>query len=255
MFACGPEHSCNRITKTLQGFETRFPGKQALWLEAMDLRLACCDRHRMTDASKEQIRALSKRYAANEDLWTFLGKWAERYDQEAKALRREGNPVLGDAYAELALMLYTQMARIASGRTRYSEHLDAVQLRMGEILLALGQQERAERVYEELLGRTPDSAEALYHLGGIYEGRGRWDAALRAWRKYSKGVEAGSDAWVEARYRIALAHSRMGNRREACEVLTMIRVLHPNAGDDKVRNKIRLLEKSACGHAGGPAGG
>ena len=74
-----------------------------------------------------------------------------------------------------------------------------------------------------------------FNLGKIYEDQGNWDQALEMWRTYSKGIEAGSDAWLDARYRIAMAHSKMGRGSEACEVITMIRVLHPDAGDEALR--------------------
>ena len=66
------------------------------------------------------------------------------------------------------------------------------------------------------------------------------------WRSYSKGIEEGSAAWLDARYRIALAHSKMGRKQAACEVITMIRVLHPDVEDEALRTKILALEKTVC---------
>jgi len=249
LFRCGREDACGKVLQALEGFEGRFPQNKPLWLTAMNLRLECYEEHRMIDASKEQVLYLSQEYPVDESLWDFLGEWAERYDKKAKELREDGNHTLGDAYADLSLMIYTEMSGIASEQARYGKYLDVIQIRMGEILLALDQTERAGQVYEELLKRTPDSAEALYQLGRIYEGKGRWDAALEVWRKYSKGIEAGSYAWLDSRYRIAMAHSKMGREHEACEVITMIRVLHPDAGDEALREKILDLEKAVCANA------
>jgi tetratricopeptide (TPR) repeat protein len=200
----------------------------------------------MIDSSKEQILTLAQEYPVDESLWDFLGEWAERFDERAEGLRDEGNRTLGDAYADLSLAIYTEMSGIATELARFAEYIDAVQIKMGEILLTLDQTERAGQVYEEVLERTPDSAEALYQLGRIYEGQGRWDAALEVWRKYSQGIESGSVPWLEARYRIARAHSRMGRAREACEVVTMIRVLHPAIRDGEVREKLLSLEEEVC---------
>ena len=66
------------------------------------------------------------------------------------------------------------------------------------------------------------------------------------WRSYSKGIEEGSAAWLDARYRIAQAHSKMGRKQAACEVMTMSRVLHPNVEDEGLRKKILSLEEAVC---------
>ena len=247
LFASSPKDTCSQVAETLDGFERRFPTDQPLWLKAMNLRLACYEEHRMIDPSKEQILYLSKEYPVDDALWDFLGEWAKRYDKKAAGSREGGDLTLGDGYGELSLMIYTEMSRIASGQGRYGKYLDAVQIRLGEILLALGHTDRAGQIYEELLKRTPDSAEALYQLGKIYEGQGRWDAALDVWRRYSNGVESGSKPWFESRYRIAMAHKYMGRAKEACEVITMMRVLHPDPKDPEVKAKLLNLEKEVCG--------
>jgi tetratricopeptide (TPR) repeat protein len=246
LFRCAPKESCGEVIETLEGFERRFPKDRLLWLEAMDLRLACYQEQDSIDASKEQILYLSQEYPADENLWGFLGEWAERTDEKARGFREKGNRALGDAYADLSLTIYTEMSGIASEQARYGQYLDAVQIRMAEILFILGQTERAGQIYEEVLKRTPDSAEALYQLGRIYEGQDRWDAALEVWRKYANGIESGSQPWFESRFRIARAHSRMGRASEACEVITMMRVLHPEIGNAELEEKLRNLEKEVC---------
>jgi tetratricopeptide (TPR) repeat protein len=243
---CAPKESCGEVIDTLEGFERRFPKNRPLWLEAMDLRLACYEELKLIDASKEQILYLSQEYPVDEIVWGFLGEWAERTDEKAKGLRDKGNRALGDAHADLSLAIYTEMSVIASEQARFGQYLDAVQIRMAEILFALDQTERAGQIYEEVLTRTPDSAEALYQLGRIYEGQDRWDAALEVWRKYSNGIESGSQPWFECRFRIARAHSRMDRAGEACEVITMIRVLHPEIGNAELEEKLRNLEKEVC---------
>ena len=147
---------------------------------------------------------------------------------------------------ELALTVYTGMADIASKHAAYQEYLDLIQFRMAEILLAQGETDRAGLIYRQILTRTPEASDALSHLGRIYQEQGNWDQALEMWRSYSKGIEEGSAAWLDARYRIALAHSKMGRKKAACDVITMIRVLHPNVEDEGLLRKILSLEKAVC---------
>jgi len=246
LFRCGPGKGCEEVLQALEGFEKRFPNNKPLWLTAMNLRLECYRDKRLIDPAKTAIETLLKGYPADQDLWDFLAEWAEAYDEEAERWKGAENPDQGAAFMALALTVYTGMADIASKRAVYQEYLDVVQFRMAEILMAQGEADRAGRLYREILTRTPDAADALSNLGRIYEDQGRWDQALEMWRTYSKGVEEGSAVWLDARYRIALAHSKMGREQAACDVTTMIRVLHPDAGDEALRAKILALEKAVC---------
>ena len=247
LFRCGPGDICGRVLQTLQGFEKRFPRNKPLWLTAMNIRLECYRDKQIIDQAKTAIDSLCQGYPVDEDLWEFLAEWAGAYDEEAVRWRKAGNTGHGDACAELALTVYTGMASIASKHAAYREYLDVIQFRMAEMLTARGELESAGRLYREILKRTPDTADALSNLGKICEEQGNWDQALELWRTYSKGIEAGSAAWLDARYRIAMAHSKMGREPEACEVTTMIRVLHPDAVNEALRAKILDLEETVCG--------
>lgn len=249
LFRCGPGKGCEEVIQTLEGFERRFPKNKPLWLTAMNLRLECYrDKQQITPAMTS-IRSLLQGYPVDRDLWDLLAEWAEAYDEEGERWNKAGNPDRAGAWMELALTVYTGMADIASKQAAYQEYLDVIQFRMAEILLAQGETDRAGLFYRQILTRTPDAADALSHLGRIYEEQGNWDQALEMWRTYSREIEEGSAAWIDARYRIALAHSKMGRKQAACDVITMIRVLHPNVKDEGLLNKILSLEKAVCGKA------
>ena len=247
LFRCGPGKGCEEVIQALEGFEKRFPKNKPLWLTAMNLRLECYRDKQRIDPAITSIRSLLQGYPVDQDLWDLLAEWAEAYDEEAERWNKAGNPDRAGAWMELALTVYTGMADIAAKRAGYQEYLDVIQFRMAEILLAQGETDRAGRIYRQILTRTPDAADALSNLGRIYEKQGNWDQALEMWRTYSKGIGEGSAAWLDARYRIALAHSKMGRKQAACEVITMIRVLHPDVEDEGLLKKILSLEKAVCG--------
>jgi tetratricopeptide (TPR) repeat protein len=247
LFHAGPGNGCEEVIQALEGFEKRFPKNKPLWLTAMNLRLECYRDKQRIDPAITSIRSLLQGYPVDQDLWDLLAEWAEAYDEEAERWNKAGNPDRAGAWMELALTVYTGMADIAAKRAGYQEYLDVIQFRMAEILLAQGETDRAGRIYRQILTRTPDAADALSNLGRIYEKQGNWDQALEMWRTYSKGIGEGSAAWLDARYRIALAHSKMGRKQAACEVITMIRVLHPDVEDEGLLKKILSLEKAVCG--------
>ncbi len=251
LYRCAAGSACEEVLQVLEGYERRFPRNKPLWLTAMNLRLECLRDRGMVEQTREQIRFMLDTYPVDEELWTVLGEWAEAYEREAERLRIEGNPDRGDDMAESALMAYTGMASIASSHLGYEEDLDDVRFRMAGILMGLNEIEKAEQAYREILKRTPEAADALFRLGEIYEKQRRWGDALDVWRRYAEESEPGSPEWLDARFRIARAHSGMGRAGEACEVVTMIRVLHPDIGDASLRERIGSLEKEVCGGGSG----
>jgi tetratricopeptide (TPR) repeat protein len=250
-FRSGPEASCEGAVRALEGFEKRFPQERRLWLTAMGLRLECFRKQRMTAEAGRQIDLLLQTYPVDRDLWSFVAEWAEAYEQEAEKGRNEGNEERRAACEDLALRLYNGMAAIASKQPSFEQDLAVVEFRMAEILRSRGDLEGARRMYGGILKRTPDAEDVLFRLGEICETQGRWEEAIEVWRRYEKGMDPGGPAWLDAKYRIALAHGKIGRRREACDVVTMIRVLHPDAGDTALREKILDLERAVCRNTGG----
>jgi tetratricopeptide (TPR) repeat protein len=246
MFRSAPGPACDRALQVLEGFEKRFPKNTSLWLRVMQIRLECCRDLGRTEEAKRQIEALLRDYPVDQDRWDFLAEWGAAYENEAERHADEGKRDQANVSAELALTAYTGMAGIAAERQSYQEHLDLLQFKIAEMQMTRGETEKAARMYREILKRNPEAADALSNLGEIYEAQGRWEEALDVWRRYANGVEAGSDAWLDARYRIAVAHSKQGRRPEACEVITMLRVLHPDAGGEERQKKISDLERRVC---------
>jgi tetratricopeptide (TPR) repeat protein len=89
----------------------------------------------------------------------------------------------------------------------------------------------------------------MYNLGLLYEKEEKWEEALAAWRKFSKGFKTGSHYWFESRYHTAKVLNHLGQRDKACEITTMIEVLHPDLRDEKFREKFTALHSEVCAKA------
>ena len=108
----------------------------------------------------------------------------------------------------------------------------------------------AKALYQQQLQRDPESADAMYNLGVLYEKEEKWEEALAAWRKFSKGFKTGSHYWFESRYHTAKVLNRLGQRDKACEITTMIEVLHPELRDEQFKEKFTALHSDVCAKAG-----
>ena len=147
----------------------------------------------------------------------------------------------------MALMVYRKLSSIASRNKSYKRFYDSIQLRMAEIYRDENQTAEAKAIYMEILKRDHRSADAMYNLGLIYDKEGNWEEALATWRKFSKGLKTGSYYWFESRYRTAKVLNQLDRRDEACEITTMLHVLHPELRDERFKKKFMELQKEVCG--------
>ncbi len=246
LYTFGPEKSHIKTIQILEGFEKRFPDKQELWLTANDLRLRYYRDHQMISNAKEEIRNISMEAIEDSELWSFLKRWSDVYFNEAKTLRHQGDKDSARDHAQAAIMLYEKLYTFTIEKALFKKYQNTIQLRLAELYMKEEQTSKAKVSYEEYLARNPSSADALYNLGLIYENESRWKDVLDIWRKFSKGIKDDSIYWFESRYKIALAHSHMGEKDKSCEILTMIQVLHPEFQETPLLEKILKLQIEVC---------
>jgi len=246
LYTYGPEETPKKTIQTLEGFENRFPDNRQLWLTAKDLRMKCYIRYQMIGGAQKEISGLSVEGVVDNKLWSFLNEWSDVYYEEAKRLRDQGNGVAAGPHAEVAIMLSEKLFSIASKQASFKKYQNTIQLRIAELFMNENQTAKAREIYEGYLDRNPNSADALYNLGLIYEKEGKWQSALDVWRNFSKGVKEESYYWFESRYRIARAHNRMGENGKACEIITMIQVLHPEFREAQLLDKMIKLQNEVC---------
>jgi len=188
LYIYGPERTYKKALQKLNRFERQFPFNKQLHLKAKSLRIECYQRLQMLKEAKEEINSFLKEGAIDSNRWTLLQECANNFYEESKSSRNKGNTNLASQQAEMALMVYNKLSSIASENTNYKRFYDPIQLRMAEIHRDENQIATARAIYQEQLKRDPQSADAIYNLGLIYEKEGQWKEALTTWRKFSSGV-------------------------------------------------------------------
>ena len=213
---------------------------------AKSLKMECYQRLQMVKEAEEEINIFLKEDVADSDRWIFLNECANKFYDESKSSRNKGNNRLASQQAKMVLMVYGKLSSIALKNKSYKRFYNSIQLRMAEIYNDENQIAEAKTIYLERLKRDSRSADAIYNLGLIYEKEGNWDEALATWRKFSKGLKTGSYYWFESRYRTAKVLNQQGKGDEACKIITMIHVLHPELRDESFKKKFMKLQKEVC---------
>ena len=249
VYIYGPEGNYKKALDTLKDFERRFPHKEKLAMIATGLRIECYQKLQLFKDAQEEIHRFLKEGPINADRWAFLHERAALFYEESKRLRSRGDTAQASQQAEIALIIYEQLSTVALQSQSYERFFDAIQLRMAEMYSDENQIAVAKALYQQHLQRDPDSADAMYNLGLLYEKEKKWEEALAAWRKFSKGFKTGSHYWFESRYHTAKVLNHLGQRDKACEITTMIEVLHPELRDEQFKEKFTALHNGVCAKA------
>jgi tetratricopeptide (TPR) repeat protein len=242
----GPEKNYKKALDTLQHFEGKFPHNEKLVMAAAGLKIECYQKLQMLKEAQEEINRFLNEGPINAVRWAFLHERASLFYEESKQFRNRGNTIQASQQAEVALIIYKQLSTVASQSQSYERFFDPIQLRMAEIYSDENQIAAAKTLYQQQLQRDPTSADAMYNLGLLSEKEKEWEEALAIWRKFSKGFKTGSHYWFESRYHTAKVLNHLGQRDKACEITTMIEVLHPELRDDQFKEKFNSLHNEVC---------
>lgn len=245
-YSSGPAEDCKKALHTLEHFEETVPRNERLAMMAKGLRIECYQKLGRVKEAQEEIDTVFNQGRLDADRWALLHELAALFYEESKRLRKSGNSARAGEQAEIALSLYQRLSAASLTTGAYEGFFDSIQLRMAEIYSDENQAAAAKAVYREQLQRDPSSADALYNLGLLHEREESWDEALALWRRFSQGLKTGSHYWFESRYHMAKALHHLGESDRACEITTMIEVLHPGLRDGEFKAKFTVLHEEVC---------
>jgi tetratricopeptide (TPR) repeat protein len=240
----GPEPDYAGALKLLQNLPAASDRPTALTADG--LRIECFQHLGASDKARHEIDASIKNQPMSSDVWAMLQETAARFYAVSKELRQQQDHRASD-FAETALHIYSALASEASRNSARAEFLEALNLRIAEIHRDEKRPDAARALYEEQLARDASSADALYNLALIYEQQSDWAQAASCWRKLTRGLQAGTPRWFEARRQTVIALKQLGEQKQACDYATMTLVLHPDIADPETAQTFMRLRKELCG--------
>ena len=111
-----------------------------------------------------------------------------------------------------------------------------------------GNRTEALGFYERLAAQFPDRrdvqttwGELLYDEGIRTSARTTLEKSLKQWREIEKRSENQSEAWFEAKYRIASLYIALGNRAWAEKMVRSLSVLYPEMGGEEMKDKFQKI--------------
>jgi len=119
---------------------------------------------------------------------------------------------------------------------------------LAQAYTAMNKPQQAIAIYEKIYKANPNDDRLLRSLAELLFACKTADCQRRAlvyWQKIGSKEKQGADAWLDARYRMALCQFNLKNYRQCRKILAVIRLLYPNSGQKDLRDKIQNLLDSA----------
>lgn len=250
------EPSPRKALPLLKGYEGRYVLKtqQAVLHDmARKLRLECCLQLGLLEEAEREIAALTGTAAVDKTTWAFLTACAERHYSRAMEGQAQAPADESGRDVQAAMVIYKSLAGIAGKDDAYGHLYDPLRMRLAGLYSLDHQPAQAAAIYQEQLQRDPASADALYNLAVAYEKQDKWEDAVSAWSRLSRGLAPGDSHWSEARLRTAQALIRLGKHKEACEVIAVTEARDPSR-DAAMKRNYAELQSAYCTKQDSPSG-
>ena len=241
-----PGKSSKKVLDVIDNFEERFPDSSDLFLNVSIRRVRCFLDLGMNEMTNEEIDGIANVNSDGKKGFIALNDLAEKLFSEAAIADSKGKKELAKKHRADSLLIYTKLYALSKLHPDYREYRNPILFRMVRIYMSKDQLFNALRLYNNILGADPLSADEIYALGLLYEKTEQWEDALTTWRLFSDGVKPGTDHWFEARYRRAVALEALGRVDKACDILIVTLLLHPDMGDEGLTSKYVEMNRLLC---------
>jgi hypothetical protein len=115
-----------------------------------------------------------------------------------------------------------------------------------EALVLAGRREEAVAAYNKLAKESPDDGEIQEGYAELLLGaddRASWQQALDQWRRVAARTRTGTDRWYQARYSIAVALIKLGQKEEAADRIRYLQATSPDLEKTTWKDKFLDLLK------------
>jgi hypothetical protein len=205
------------------------PDAEASWRAAMTGLLigALAGGGQIADARQLMSEIAS---AGPPDLLVLLEALAQLTAAAPASNRRE----LATLSSEVAGRLAPRRSELSAGDRAQFDRLEA------QALAAAGRNAEALPRFEQLARAYPRDGQIQEQYATLLVEAGdrpSLEAALTKWRDVEQRSKPGTPRWFRAKYYLALAHEKLGNKEHAAKIVTLTQVLHPDLGGPDIKSR------------------
>ncbi|MGB8685088.1 MAG: hypothetical protein WCD12_19570 [Candidatus Binatus sp.] len=235
-----------QVAPLLVGYETNYPMMSAKFQDVVDWRITALDHLGRYDEVNTDVAALVERSMSDTSKQDFVKGLGIEFWKTAQAAKDDNDQKTYLANAKLTATAYKGFAEMAASGKIPTKNLTGTLSIYAQALQATGNDDEADKVFEEVVKADPASPDANAGLARRAEAKGDWKEANERWTAVENTAAESDPLWYEAKYHLAVIYSKQGNISGACSKLAQTRAEHPTLGSDDMKVRWDKLQRSLC---------
>ncbi len=235
-----------QVAPLLVGYESNYPMMSAKFQDVIDWRITALDKLGRYDEVNTDVAALVERSKSDTAKQDFVKGLGIEFWKSAQAAKDSNDDKTYKANARLTVTAYKGFAEAAQSGKIPVKNLTGTLSIYAQALQATGNDEEANKVFEEVVKADPASPDANAGLARRAEAKGDWKAANERWTAVENTAAESDPLWYEAKFHLAIIYSKQGNIQGACSKLAQTRAEHPTLGSDDMKVRWDKEQRSLC---------
>jgi len=235
-----------QVAPLLVGYETNYPMMSAKFQDVIDWRITALDHLGRYDEVNTDVAGLVERSKSDSAKQDFVKGLGIEFWKAAQAAKDNNDQKTYLANAKLTVTSYKGFAEMAASGKIPTKNLTGTLSIYAQALHATGNEDEANRVFEEVVKADPASPDANAGLARQAQAKGDWKNANERWTAVENTAAESDPLWYEAKYQLAVIYEKQGNTQGACSKLAQTRAEHPTLGSDDMKVRWDKLQRSLC---------
>ena len=235
-----------QVAPLLVGYESNYPMMSAKFQDVVDWRITALDHLGRYDEVNTDVAALVERSKSDSAKQDFIKGLGIEFWKSAQAAKDNNDQKAYLANAKLTVTSYKGFADMAAAGKIPVKNLTGTLSIYAQALHATGNEDEANKVFEEVVKADPASPDANAGLARQAQAKGDWKNANERWTAVENTAAESDPLWYEAKYQLAVIYDKQGNVQSACSKLAETRAEHPTLGSDDMKVRWDKLQRSLC---------
>jgi tetratricopeptide (TPR) repeat protein len=235
-----------QVAPLLVGYETNYPMMSAKFQDVVDWRITALDHLGRYDEVNTDVAALVERSKSDTAKQDFIKGLGIEFWKAAQAAKDNNDKKAYLANAKLTATSYKGFAEMAAAGKIPVKNLTGTLSIYAKALQATGNDEEADKVFEEVVKADPASPDANAGLARRAQAKNDWKEANERWTAVENTAAESDPLWYEAKFQLAVIYEKQGNTQGACSKLAQTRAEHPTLGSDDMKVRWDKLQRSLC---------
>jgi tetratricopeptide (TPR) repeat protein len=235
-----------QVAPLLVGYESNYPMMSAKFQDVVDWRITALDHLGRYDEVNTDVAALVERSKSDPAKQDFIKGLGIEFWKSATAAKDNNDEKAYHANAKLTVTSYKGFAEMAASGKIPTKNLTGTLSIYAQALHAIGNEDEANKVFEEVVKADPASPDANAGLARQAQAKGDWKDAVERWTAVENTAAESDPLWYEAKFQLAVIYEKQGNTQGACSKLAQTRAEHPTLGSDDMKVRWDKLQRSLC---------